>query len=372
LIARNYKYPTVFRASLSADKKFKNNWTFTTEILFTKNIHENRYINVNVLPPTRVTPLPDSRYVWSLNTQVNRIPIPGGNPYTNIILLGNNHDEKGFSYSFTAVINKSLRDNLSINVAYTYGNSVALVEPIGLSSTLGGQWAVKTVNGKNIASRSISDFDLGHRIYATLTKKIYYGNWLTLITLFYNGQSGSPYSYVYDGSILNDAGRLSNFDLIYIPTQSDLNNMQFIPGANTAQEQKQLLNNFIESDKYLRKHRGHFAERNGARLPFTHIVDLRIQQDLKIKLKKNETRLSIIYDVFNFTQMLNKNWGRTYFLSGDHYALISFVGFENNTTLKPQYQFTPFSGKPWTVQNSTAPGNSARWISQLGIKIYFN
>ena len=65
LIARNYKYPTVFRASLSADKKFKNNWTFTTEILFTKNIHENRYINVNVLPPTRVTPLPDSRYVWS-------------------------------------------------------------------------------------------------------------------------------------------------------------------------------------------------------------------------------------------------------------------------------------------------------------------
>ncbi len=373
LVARDYKYPTVFRTSLSADKKLNRNWTFTTEILFTKNIHENRYTDVSLIPSEKVTPLPDRRNVYSLNTAVTRIPIASGtNPYNGIILLANNRDKKGFSYSFSGLINKSIGDNLSFNIAYTYGKSIALCEPTGTANGNGGQWLVETVNGKNIASRSVSDFDLGHRVYATITRKFSYGNWHTLITLFYNGQSGSPYSYVYNGSILNDAGQQSNYDLIYIPTKDDLENMTFIPNAYSALVQKQSLNEFIESDRYLRKHRGQFAERNGARLPFTHTIDLRIQQDLKIKLKKKETRLSLIYDIFNFTQMLNKNWGRTYFLSNDQYALISFVGFENNTTLKPQYQFTPFSGKPWTVQNSTAPGNSARWISQLGIKIYFD
>ncbi len=81
--------------------------------------------------------------------------------------------------------------------------------------------------------------------------------------------------------------------------------------------------------------------------------------------------IRIIYDVFNFTNMWNKNWGRLYFLPNDNYSLITFAGFADQNTLTPQYQFKPLNGKPWTVQSSTAPGNSARWISQLGVKISF-
>ena len=44
-----------------------------------------------------------------------------------------------------------------------------------------------------------------------------------LFHLFYNGQSGIPYSYVYQNSMINDNGKAGeNFDLIYIPTASDL------------------------------------------------------------------------------------------------------------------------------------------------------
>jgi hypothetical protein len=73
----------------------------------------------------------------------------------------------------------------------------------------------------------------------------------------------------------------------------------------------------------------------------------------------------------NFTNMLNKNWGRIYFLTNDQYLLIRFAGYANSTTLTPQYQFIPFTGKPYSLQTSTAPGNSARWLSQLGVKINF-
>ena len=378
LVSRNYKYPTVFRTSLSIDKNFKHNWNLTTELLFTKNIYENRYTNVNILPSTKTSAPPGSRNVYSSGTSAEKIPFPGGNPYNSIFLLGNNHGSKGFAYSFTSVVSKSVTNNLLVNIAYSFSNSVSLFEPVGNANTTDGQWAqLETVNGKNLASRTVSDFDLSHRISAVVTKKINYGRCATMITLFYNGQSGSPFSYVYDNSMINDDGRTpSSSDLIYIPTKKELDEMIFIPittgTAYSPQQQKDYLDHYIEQDKYLNKHRGQFAERNGPRLPFIHTLDLRFQQDFRIRWNKRESTISVIYDVFNFSNMLNKNWGRTYFLSAnDNYALITFAGYANINTLTPQYQFKPFNGKPWSVQNSTAPGSSARWISQLGVKMTF-
>ena len=57
--------------------------------------------------------------------------------------------------------------------------------------------------------------------------------------------------------MINDNGkRNENFDLIYIPAEEDLQEMSFAPitapVAYSPQEQKDALNVFIESDKYLR------------------------------------------------------------------------------------------------------------------------
>ncbi len=173
--------------------------------------------------------------------------------------------------------------------------------------------------------------------------------------------------------MINDNGNRANFDLIYIPTVADLSTMTFIGTAEySAQQQKDFLDDFIQHNKYLRERRGEFAERNGARLPFTHIVDLRVQQDFKIRIKKKETSFSITYDVFNFTNMLNKNWGRTYYMNNDNFPIIEFAGYANTATLTPQYKFTPLKGTPYSIQSSTLPGNSARWLSQLGFRINFN
>ena len=77
--------------------------------------------------------------------------------------------------------------------------------------------------------------------------------------------------------------------------------------------------------------------------------------------------------MFNFLNMLNKDWGRIYFLLNDSYPLITFVGYAGTTPdIIPQYQFKPFNGNPYSLQTSTIPGNSARWISQLGIKVSVN
>ncbi|MEJ7823549.1 MAG: carboxypeptidase regulatory-like domain-containing protein, partial [Chitinophagaceae bacterium] len=327
LIAPGLKFPSVLKSSIAIEKKLKNNWAFSIEGIFTKNINEMLFRNINILPPIGKSALPNTRNIYSLNSSPNKIPLRrnGVNPYTQLFLLTNNHEKKGSSYSLSFIINKQV-NNFSFNSSYTYGKSNVLFEITGGTTPIRNQWeTVETVNGKNFVTTSISDNDMKHRIAAYFSKKVDYtkSKTATTITLFYNGQSGSPYSYVYSGSIINDNGNRENYDLIYIPTVTDLSAMNFIPNTveqvtYSPQQQKDLLNDFIETDKYLNNHRGEFAVRNGARFPFTHMVDLRLQQDLKIKMKNKKVGLSITYDVFNFTNLLNKNWGKIYFLSDDN------------------------------------------------------
>jgi hypothetical protein len=219
---------------------------------------------------------------------------------------------------------------------------------------------------------------MAHRITASVSKKITYAKkaMATTISLFYTGQSGAPFTYVYNGSLVRDFSNSETNDLIYIPTQSDLQGMTFLSNTvngvtYTPQQQKDLLESYIQNTKYLNKHRGQYAERNAARLPFTHILDLKLQQDFNVKMGGRLYQLQVAYDISNFTNMLNKDWGRTYFLSNDQYALISFAGFTSTTNLTPTYRFSPQTGKPWGVNTSTVPGYSARWLSQLTVRLIF-
>ncbi|MEP6596908.1 MAG: carboxypeptidase regulatory-like domain-containing protein, partial [Ginsengibacter sp.] len=380
VIARHFKSPKIFRASLGADRKLGNGWTGTIELLYTKNIQEIYYQQLNTLPPASTSSGPGARTVYTFSG----FPVKPGlrpgniNPYTDILLLYNNPGKTGFSYSFTASIEKAFRKGFAFNASYTYGNSQVTNE--GTSSQNSSQWRfMETVNGRNFLPLSISDFDLAHRIYAYASKKFTYAKdyLATTISLVYNGQSGSPYSYVYSGSLVGDRSRTENNDLLYIPTTGELQTQTFLPnttGGNTytPQQQKDLLDQYINNDKYLSKHRGEFAERNGARQPFTNIVDLKLTQDFNLKLSNRTYQLQLTYDVYNFSNMLNRRWGKTYFLSNDNYSLVQFAGFVSATDLTPQYKFSPQkSSTPYDLSTSAAPGLSARWISQIGLRLNF-
>ncbi|MBY0536674.1 MAG: TonB-dependent receptor [Chitinophagaceae bacterium] len=379
LVAKNFRLPTVFRASLAMDKRLGNGWTFTTEAVFTKNIWEIEYTNVNIVPPIGKSNTPDSRNVYSLTSPV-RIPMTatGANPYPgNIFLLSNNTGRRGYSYSLTFTLDKAFRNGFAFNANYTFGSSVSLNE--GTSSQNNSQWRfMETVNGRNYMELSTSDFDLGHRINAFVSKEFTYAHksMATVISLVYNGQSGSPFSYVYRNSPVVDQATGETNDLIYIPTATELQNMTFLSNTvggvtYTPQQQKDMYEAYIQGDKYLKKNRGRFAERNGARLPFTNNLDIKLEQKFFVKMAGRKYTLSLTYDVYNFTNMLNKDWGRTWFLSNDQFAVVNFAGYVSAANLTPQYRFSPVVGKPWGVSTSLTPGYTARWISQLGIRLSF-
>ncbi|HSF44540.1 MAG TPA: hypothetical protein VLA58_00975, partial [Chitinophagaceae bacterium] len=377
LITPDFKYPTGIRMSSSVWKMLGKGWNVGLELLLTRNLHEISYTNVNLLPPTLTSAGVGPRTVYAASGQAPRVPMDGGNPYNNILLMANNNDRKGNSYSMTASLNSPTDHNSFFSASYTYGHSKALFEPTATSGPNLLQWrSLETIHGRNNSMITTSDFDMMHRICIYGMRKFNYakGRASTTFSFFYQGQSGQPYSYVYGRSMVNDFGPNASIDLIYVPTTSELQDMIFIPitgpnGNYTPDQQKAMLDEFIESDRYLRKIRGSFSERNKARLPFTHTVDIRIQQEFNIKAGSKNLRFGIVLDVFNVLNLLNSEWGRTYQIIGDNISLVKFEKYISATRLFPQYQFS-FTGKPWSVQSSTAPGSSARWISQLGFRFY--
>ncbi|MBI2731735.1 MAG: carboxypeptidase regulatory-like domain-containing protein [Sphingobacteriales bacterium] len=379
-ISSKFKMPKLFRLSLAADKNLGRGWTFTTEAIYSANVNEIYYQNVNLLPPIGQSVGAGARNVYPA-TNVIPIASNGSNPYTNVILLSNNKGAKGFSYNFTVGIEKRYTNGFSFNMNYTYGNSMVVNE--GTSSVNNSQWQfMESVNGRNFLGLSKSDFDLGHRIFAFASKKFTYAkkSMATTISLVYTGQSGSPYSYIYGSTpFVRDAavsGGVTS-DLIYVPTKSEIGSMVFLNntvGATTytPAQQAAAFDTYIDNDKYLSKRRGQFAERNGARLPFTHVIDLKLAQDFVVKVSGKSIKLQVTYDVFNFTNMISRRWGRNYFLSNDQFSLLNFAGFASATNLTPQFRFNPTISTPYNISTTPTPAYSARWVSQLGVRINFN
>ncbi len=379
LIANDFKLPKLFRASLAIDKKLKDNWSVTVEGSVSKNINEIYYTRVDIKQPVGQLAGPDNRYIYDLKRVVfpayQGLPA-GSNPYTGIFVIHNQpyYGRSGFAYNFTASIDKSWTDGFSFNAFYTYGASFVTNEPT--SSQNNSQWRyMETVNGRNDVQRSRSDFDLGHRVSAFVAKKFTYakGALASTFSLVYNGQSGNPFSYVYATGPVRDQGTGETNDLIFIPTADQIKAMTFVTNSSyplSADAQKAALESYIAQDNYLSKNRGKYAERNGGRLPFTNIIDVKFVQDFNVKLNNKKYQFQLTYDIFNFTNMLNRNWGRTYFMSNDQFAIIKYQGATGSTT--PSYSFSPISNNtPWGISSSTSPSYSARWVSQLGLRFKF-
>jgi hypothetical protein len=385
IIAKDFKMPQVLRTTLGFDKRIGNGWTFNIEGIFTKNIEEVDWTNLLFDPTKRVgTTGPAKRTVYDPRLSLDNRKIvlrpyltvaSQRNPYTSIILISNNEDRKGYAYNFTAGVDKAFRQGWAFNANYTYGNSVVKNE--ATSSVNSSNWNnMETINGRNYNGLTTSDFDLGHRLYAYVSKTFNYlkGRLSTTVTVDYTGQSGNPFTYTMTGNITQDGVNFN--DQMYIPTAAEVQQMAFANNTTggvtyTAAQQRAFFEEHIQKDKYLSKHRGEFAGRNEARLPFTHLFTMKAQQDFNVKVGDNTYKLQVIYDMFNVANFLDENRGRQYFANFDQVQILQFAGYQSGTTT-PQYRFTPLvSGRGYSVSDGVNTYNSSRWSSQLTFRVTF-
>jgi hypothetical protein len=230
------------------------------------------------------------------------------------------------------------------------------------------------VNGRNNLELSYSNFDLGSRIYAFIGyKKEYAKYFATGISIFYDGVSGKRYSYSYDNSRIINGEATDDYALIWIPESRDEINLVDWTNSNgdvirTADEQWELLNQFLDEDPYLSDNRGSYAERNGARLPFESYLDLRFLQDFYINAGKTKHTLQLTLDFFNFLNLLNKEWGVHRFVQFDNYELMRIEGLEEDGTT-PKFTYRGGAERDGQVWNVSDP--ASRWRMQIGVRYIF-
>lgn len=262
---------------------------------------------------------------------------------------------KGESQQLTVSLNKPFNDSdFTWMLAYTYTNANE-ASPL-TSSTSASQWGNNNTFHPNENVSATSSYEIRDRFTAAISwKHAFFGDYNTTASMFYEGRSGRPYSYVFD----NDANGDSRFgnDLLYIPTG---------PGdvlfGSVAEETA--FWNFVYGDEYLSTHRGQVAERNGARSQWVNQFDIRISQELPGFMTGHKSEVWL--DILNVGNLLNKDWGKIDEVAFPGSLGVVEYGGIDPTTGKYVYRFnTPDTSRIYDDRGIS------RWSLQLGFRYKF-
>ncbi len=378
----NFKLPTIWRSNIAVDLKFGNGFKFTTDFMYTKTIHDVKYQQIN---------LKDSVTYFKTGGPTETPVYVGGKyntNYSNVYFLTNTSE--GYRYNITFQLSKfanniklgNHRLNMNTSAAYTYGLSKDITN--GIRNSWESSYNVNPSVTPSSSALAYSNFDLRHRIVATWS-----GNFLwnktntTSVSFVYAGQSGNPYSVVYQSAPF---GNGTNASLPYIPvSQSDIKLVDYtLHGiVYTAAQQWADLDAFINSDNYLKTRRGQYAERNGLRTPWVHQVDMKIMHEFKLSKTNNAHSLQVSMDIFNVLNLLNNRWGHVNFVTNINNYTVNFLKFVGtnpgqagniapgapSTGYSPTFNFIKPTGND-NHYYTLDPINS-RFQAQLGIKYNF-
>jgi hypothetical protein len=356
LMSRKFKMPQNLRINIAYDFKLPYDVTATLEAIYTKTLNEINYENINLTYPTeKVTGDGRPRHT----------PTLANAKFQNVILITNTN--KGYQYSISGQLQRAWSNGFFATLAYNYGQSRDVNS--GTNTTALSGWEQNPTPGySNKQLLSYSVWDLRHRIVGNVSyQKKWFDFMATTVSVFYNGQSGEPFSFIVSGDLNGDGSTFN--DLAYIPKQKGeiLLTPSSITDTRTPDEIWSQLNAFIDRDPYLKDHRGEYAARNAARTPWESRFDVRFMQEFFIKAGKRKHTLQFTADIENFANMLDQDWGRDYYVQFNTFNLLKLEGYEGaSNTGRPVFSFDNSKSEAWQVINL----NSV-WRMQLGLRYIF-
>jgi len=348
----DYKFPQVWRTNLGIDHKYDNGLIVTADLSYTKDFNGAHVQNWGLTPPSGTLQGVDSRPIYTSADHV----VGAFGSQANAYVFTNS--DKGRIWNASLKAQKTFNNGLYAMLAYSYLDSKD-VNSIEAEIT-GDAFAFNPVVGDaNADELSYSRYGDTHRIIGVLSKNWTYGSsdqWSTSISSFFEISQGGRFSYTYGGDINGD-GNGGN-DLIYVPTSSEVNQMNFSGSGEAA-----AYDAFIAQDDYLSGRRGDYAERYGAVSPWTTRVDLKLLQDYKIKVSENKTNtIQFSIDILNAGNMVNSNWGLV-----QQPNSVQPIGVSVDATGTPSYSFNANQTESFGYDSSLA----SRWQMQFGLRYIF-
>jgi len=193
---------------------------------------------------------------------------------------------------------REMKNNWAFSLSYTRGDSTE-AQASG-QTTASGMWQRNAVFKQGEIETGTSDFEIKDRVQASLSYKFrFVKSAPTTASLYYEGRSGSPYSFAYSNDMNGDG--MSGNDLIAIPT--DVNDARFdFSSLPTAQRDAMFA--YLQSSG-LSKYAGSYAPKNTFYQPWVNRLDLHLEQDIPLHVRNS--KLNLFLDFTNFGNFISKD-----------------------------------------------------------------
>ena len=397
LIDPHFKMPQIWRSSLALDLKLPTGFRASVEGLYTKVLQDVKFENINLADNASYPAQgPTQSPVYTAATYADGTKSGKVNPlFSNAFLLTNTN--QGYRYQLTGSVGQTVQNLLDLSVAYTYGVSKDISN--GIRNSPQSNWELNPALNINNPALAYSNFDLRHRVVGSLNLHQTFAQRFTgYFTSVLTFASGSPYTWVYNNNFLGNGQQ--PVELAYIPASAQ--DITFVTkgaapvtptntggyAVDNSGNQYAALSNFVDNDPYLKNRRGQYAERNAARTPWNNQADVRLMLEAKLgnltpdasgAVTGGQHAIQISFDIINVGNLLNKNWGRQYFVPntfnstlGTGLSAPAFVDAAGNVSTS--YSAGTFN-RPAFVYSSPATYSidqlASRWQGQLGVRYLF-
>ena len=348
--------PTIFRTNLAVDQQLPSGFVATVEGLYSKTINGVQWQSLNRQPFTFNENTVDGRGAPGSGGRTSRPRI--SNAYQDVVLLTNT--DEGFAYNLTAQLRKQagqgVLPNLSATLAYTYSQA----EDINSATSSQARSNVRDLEvglDVNNPGASTSDFELAHRVLGQVSYQLRYGGRFgTTFSLLYEGQSGSPYSWIYFSGDDPNGDGFDRADLIYVP--ADRSEVEMSDADWTA------FNAFIDANDDLSAARGTIIERNSARAPWNDFLDARIAQQITTVRGQ---RVELTLDIENLFSLLGSSLGEVRGVGFQRFNLVDFNGYTADG--RQILAFDADNAQPDDI--AEVSDFASRWRMQFGLRYTF-
>jgi hypothetical protein len=274
--------------------------------------------------------------------------------FANVLLADST--SKGGGDAVTLSVGQPLARGFGWNLAYTRTRATE-VSPL-TSSTSGSNWSNRNIFNPNEEVTQNSNYLIRDRFSASTTwSKAFIGDYRTTLGVFYEGRVGRPYSWTYINDLNGDG--ISGNDLMYIPSAPGSGEVVFRGGA--AEEAR--FWEVVNAHGALKGAAGGVVGRNNAYGRWVNTFDMRLAQELPGFMKGHKA--SLVLDIFNFGNLVNKKWGRT-----DEIAFPSNRSFVNYAGRDAQGRYIYSMGNVEDFDTRQAAGES-QWAVQVTLRYEF-
>jgi len=284
----------------------------------------------------------------------------------DIMLVDNTH--KGRSRQLTIGLDKPVLAHWGWSLFYTY-TSAREVSPLGNSqnATTWGFTPIATVN-ENIAYRSryaIRDRMIGQLHWQHAFVRDYH----TRVSVFYEGRSGRPYSYIFfndaNGDATSVAGQGYNNDLFYVP--AGVGDVLWTGG----EIMEAAFFDWLAAHPKLAAWQGKIAPANAFRTGWSNTFDVRISQELPGFSRRHKTEFAL--DIMNVGNLFNRHWGLIEDYGTNAVSRVAHYAGIDPSSGRYVYHFTGAEGAPGIQENNSEKGNTAvsRWSLMMSLRYRF-